>query len=402
MKLIKVSLLALLFAAASACSDSGGNGTPDKGPTPDAATEGGNKADLTPDSPTQPDAPVADLPVIERIIPASGPSDGGKSGEIPVTLVGQNFKPGMTVYIDGGQAIITAIQYTSGVSISFKMPKNPYGPPYDQASLVSVSVNNGAGTSKSVNFQYWVEKAADTDNNGVIPTAQHEAFRDYASPPVEVRVYAKGVTDTTTGDPGAAKLRVQIGIGKQGDDATKDYSFIWTEATFKSDDSNHDVFEAGLTPPLEQDYAVVARFSTNGGRNWTFVDSTDDMKYTPADAAVLKVSPAPQNYCVTKQDCATNAYAQVCKLDPTDWKAHRCIECKATADCTANKNALGPTCDTQSETCGCPGGDGDCAGRPTGKKCLNRNGGGTACGCGSDDDCDWPNGQMCQMNGLCA
>lgn len=64
-----------------------------------------------------------------------------------------------------------------------------------------------------------------------------------------------------------------------------------------------------------------------------------------------------------------------------------CIECNTDADCAANPNSLGPTCDTsQGGICTCAT-DGDCAGNPWGATCDTDNG---MCSCSADSECTAP------------
>ena len=384
-------------AALFACSSDDKKVTPDGGTTGDAAITEGGAADTTvsPDT-ASPDADLSKKPAIDKMVPSDGFADGGRNGATRVTLIGRNFTPNMTVYIDGGQEIITTISFTSNVSASFLMPKNPYGPPY-VAQKVTVQVRAGKLGSNVMDFQYTEVKALDDNFTAELVTKQANSYRDFRSEVLLAKIFAKGVTDTSNGGPG--KLVAQVGIGKVGDDPTKDYSFTWFGARYSEDsttDTGYDVYQGSVIPVLETDYDVAWRFSTDDGKTWIYADgNASDKTYSTADAGKLKVTKAPQNYCTKDADCLTSKYQRSCLIDQIDSKNNRCVECQADKDCTGNPSALGPTCDTQNYFCICSK-DADCSTNKNGKVCVGSQSG--YCGCTKDGDCDWQNGEACTQD----
>lgn len=372
-----------LFLVASCNKDS--DAKPDSGP------------DAGPDLIVAPDLPPADLSEdkklkITAIIPVDGPACPFKAGGaadncdglIPITLIGQNFEAGMTVYVDGGGGyIITTVDVPSAASASFALAKQPYdsGKPFK----AFVSVRMGAQQSNDVSFYYWVPKDPDADNIGSLVSDVVEAYTDYFSETISGRVYVKGMTDTTTGSA-PAKLRVEFGVSVPGKDPIKDFSFKWFPATYKSDDGTYDVFEGAVKPVLAADFDIAMRFSTDNGESWIFVDRDEtDPTYDPAKLGQLKVTAPPLGYCQKQSDCI-DMFKKACEVDPADWKKNQCVECLSSKDCTDNPMALGPTCDTAHKLCVCAG-DPDCAKNSNGKKCLPD----SYCGCQQPTDCEEPN-----------
>ena len=318
-------------------------------------------------------------PAITKLIPA----DGFAGGTTPVVIVGEGFTAGAKVFIDGGAAIIQSVTVSSPVALSFVMPQNPYGPPYDQPQKVSVMVMVNTLVSNSVDFQYTVTKAMDATFKGSVLTAQTSAYRDFPSDPIEARVFAQGITDTTTGDSG--KLEVEVGYGPVGKDPTKDAGFKWQAASFKQDGaSGYDIYSGTLTVPLSMTYDVAFRVSQDSGKTWIYADTDEtNLSYELAKAARLTATDAPAGYCQSSADCTASAYDVVCKIDTGDPTNNRCVECLAAADCAANSKALGPYCDTANARCYCSQAT-DCAANPNGHSCLSSG----YCGCQASTDCD--------------
>ncbi len=387
-----VSTLALLasvtlFTPLFGCSD-------DNGSTVDAGRDGlGDAIDtiLTPDK-APGDLSEKQKLKITAIVPNNGPAcpfapggaEGNCDGQIPVLLVGQNFTTGAAVYVEGGGGyIITAIDVPNSAALSFMLKKQPYDEKKPFKSFIEVRI--GDQKSNTVSFQYWVTKPATADATGSVTSATVDAFSDFPSQPISGKIFIKGKTDTTTG-AAATNVKVQFGVSVKGKDPVKDHTFMWFDATYKSDDATYDTYEGTVTPVLTGDFDVAMRFSEDGGKTWIFVDMDEtDPAYDPAKAATLKVVDPPLKYCQKKEDCNLEMYARTCKLNPSDWKAHRCVQCLADKDCTENPNSLGPKCEVSKTTCICATDD-DCKTIKNGKKCLTN-----YCGCEQPTDCEEPN-----------
>lgn len=367
---------ALVAVALFACSDD--NGSKDAGPDIYKPGDGTPDVKLTPDLPP-PDVDVSKKPEIDKMLP----SDGFANTTTSVVLTGKNFGQGARVLLDGGSAdIIMNVVVASPVSLSFVMPKNPYGAPnYDQPQKVSVAVMINTLVSSSKDFQYTITKEMDSKFKGSVLVSTISCYKDFATDPIEAQVFVDGITDTSTGDSG--KIVAQIGFGTVGKDPSKDGGWKWFKARYNRDDaSGYDIFDGALTVPLAQPYDVAFRFSKTSGE-WIYADTDEtDLQYDVAKATKLTAVQAPPNYCQTDGDCMLNAYAVVCKVDPSDKSKNQCIECQADGDCTNNPKALGPFCN--QNLCYCKDSN-DCPTNPNGHLCTN-----SYCGCQGDTDCVAP------------
>ncbi len=116
-------------------------------------------------------------------------------------------------------------------------------------------------------------------------------------------VYKTGVTD----DVGeGAGITGQVGVGAADDDPSVDGSaWTWVDATYNDDkdglapgDHANDEYVGTITTPASAgSYAVVYRFSTDGGASWTYADLGDDCGgagttdgFDVADALLLTVT----------------------------------------------------------------------------------------------------------------
>lgn len=349
------------------CSSGGDNPapvTPDTGPSPDSTVD-----TLEPDLLAAPPAPK-----IDQIIPENGLAD------IPttVTLVGENFDEGMIVYLDGGQEIITAVSVASKTSLSFTMPKNPYG---TTAYKIPIQIRLGASSSNFVEFQYTLVEQMSADKKGKLDTSTINGYRNFASDPFVGRVLIKGLTDTTSG--AASGLVAEVGIAKAGSDPTSSSSFRWFPASFLQEEGDYDLFSGSATPSTSQDFDVAYRFSADG-KTWIYADTNEtDLTYTATDAGKLKAVDPPPNYCRVSKDCQNKQYNVTCKVDAQDDAKNQCVECLVDGDCAAYSAALGPSC-TPQNLCACATPE-DCGTNINGKTCING-----YCGCTGDPDCNAP------------
>ncbi len=338
------------------------------------------------------DSPLPPKPKISQLIPqdgfacpigASGKSDDC-SGSIPITVIGENFGKGATVFVDGGAGyIISQVNVVSAVSLKFKLKKNPYDA--TKASKVSIQVSVGGQGSNLVDFQYTLVEALTDDFKGKVITKTAEAFRDFPSQIIQASVFAKGLTEGT--EP-SSQLKAQVGSGPVGADPNTSLGFRFFDGTLIDGSGKDDLYEARIVPALAGDYDVAFRFSKDQGKTWVYVDGNDaDLAYAAADASKLKVADAPTYFCMSKEDCDSQPFRTTCNKnsDPAKWKEGRCLECLEDQDCIDNPRAIGAHCDKTKNECFCVDSN-ECANSIYGKTCqASKN-----CGCTSGDDCTAP------------
>ena len=347
---------------------------------------------MVPDLP-KPDLDTKKKPTIIQMIPNNGFSNGGKAGSgTPVVFKGTNFTKPATVYLDGKPQSTYPV-VNSNVSISFLMPPNPDDK--TKAQKVSVQLYMGSQFSNFVDFQYHVT-AAMTDNfKGSVLTKTGEAYADFKSGLYEAKVFYKGITDQ--GSKRSTKLKVEIGYGTVGKDPSKEPGFMWFKADWKKADGKYHVYEAALKVPLAQTYDVAFRFSHDKDGFGTFGEyvyaDTDesDKVYAITSASKLKATKAPVDYCLTNPDCVTSGLKTTCKVNSSNKKLNRCVQCLQASDCTKFKYAYGPFCKSNTCYCKVPA---DCAKNPNGYVCTQSH-----CGCTKDTNC--PVGTKCYKPGLC-
>lgn len=390
----------LILGLAPGCSDDGdtdADGAVDLGPFKNDLFV---KPDKTLPDVGTPDVDVSKLPKIISMIPDNGFANGGKSGSgTPVLLSGQNFAQGAVVYIDGKpQALVVTV--TSPVSLAFKMPKNPYGPDSKgeyPPQRVNVSILVKSQMSNIVSFTYHKTKAMSSDFKGVVSTSSVSSYADFTSDAFTAKVYYKGLTDTETSE--SKKLRAEIGYGTKGVDPTDTPGWKWFKATFKEQDSSgYHVFTGTLKVPLPQTYDVAFRFSYDqyglgDFKEYIYADTDEtNLKYEAAKAAAIVASKAPNGYCQSNTDCLTQGFNQTCKIDSSNPKNNKCVQCLADSDCTRFAGSLGPYCNTSTLYCYCKS-DNDCKNKQTGYKCHTKFKS-PYCGCTKDAEC--PTGMQCE------
>jgi len=409
MKTMRTNLFALLTLGAAltlaCCSDDNSGG-------PDAAVDKGpfkNDVVISPDKMMpdkgEPDANLKTMPKIDKILPDNGFANGGKTGAgTRVLLAGKNFGQGATVYMDGKPQAVT-VTVTGTVAIQFTMPKNPYGPDTKgkyPPGVVNVGVLVKGQFSNTVRFTYHVTEQATSEFKGSITTTTMAAYADFTSQAISGKVYYKGITDKTT--KASDSLGVQLGYGLTGTNPETDDGWRWAKATFSKADSatGYHLYTGKLKVPLKKTYAMAYRFSYDkyglgDFKKWIYGDSDEsDLKYTTAKAGVFTATKAPLGYCQSNTDCLTLGWKVTCKLSSTSWKAHRCVQCLKSSDCTRFSGALGPTC--KNEKCTCAS-DTDCKKNPNGYVCRKATSQ-TFCGCKKDANC--PVGVKCNTKaGLC-
>ena len=395
---IKISaMLALGLALGLGCSDD------DTGDDKDV------KADAAVPDITAPDLMKPDIvdpkqkPKVIKMIPNNGFANGGKTGSgTPVVFNGENFQKPATVYIDGKPQSTYPV-VNSKVSMSFLMPPNPDD--QTKAQKVSVMLYMGSQFSNFVDFQYHVTKQMTDDFKGSVLTKTSNAYADFKSDSYEAKVYFKGITDK--GSSRSSKLKVEIGYGTVGKDPGTQPGFMWSKASWArvdTTDSKYHVYEATLKVPLVQTYDVAFRFSHDKDGYGSFGEyvyadlDESDKTYTTAKASKIVATQAPVGYCLDSTDCITQGLNQVCKVNTSNKKLNRCVQCLVSTDCTKFKMALGPTC--SSNKCICKT-DTDCSTNknPNGYVCTSSKELGVHCGCKTDKNC--PLKTKCYKPGVC-
>ena len=307
------------------------------------------------------------VPKIKSIIPDSGFADKST----PVTLIGENFKQGMTVYLEG-EPFHGTVTVASSATATFTMPPNPYGPPYNPFTM-TVGVRVSDVPSNLVKFRYLLATPMTQSLHGVILTAKVEAMRNLASPVIEGKLVA------APSDLGST-FEGEVGYGPVGSNASTDEKWRWFSVPFARKDGEYSVFGGSVRFPLEGDFDLAFRFSVDGGQYWIFADKDDaDLSYSTAQAAKLKVSVPPPFYCDVSEDCAPYPIRTTCNVPK-----QTCVECLADADCSGNPSSFGPKCDAGQNMCFCTE-DAECGKNPNGALCNNKPKG--YCGCETEKNC---------------
>ena len=127
-------------------------------------------------------------------------------------------------------------------------------------------------------------------------------------------------TQTSEQAGATAGLRVQIGVGPQGDNASSSTAWGWRDAAYTSDVSSRDVFEATVNPAYSGNRAVSARASVNDGGRWAYCDvNGSDGGYDPgAQYGVVVGEHTAISFCNTQFPStvsfdagATTVYGQI-------------------------------------------------------------------------------------------
>ncbi len=322
--------------------------------------------DQSPPDVTRPDLSDEVKPRIDQILPA----DGLTNIQTTVNLVGDNFAAPATVYINGGEHIISNVSVASATSMSFTMPENIFSDP-GTAYKVSIKVKVSDMYSNIIYFQYTVALEPTAEFQGVVVTGSMNSFRDFPSDPIIGEVVA-------TGD-----VTAQVGIGTVGANPTEAGGWKWYPA--EETPAGSGSYAGPIVAPLAQTYDVAYRFSADMGKSWIYVDTDDsNLAYQPTKAGKLVVEKAPSHYCLEDDHCVLYGFRVVCKKDQ-DKKKNVCVQCLDNADCSGNPKALGPNCESTQNICYCSG-DPECVDNPNGAVCSESG----YCGCQSHDNCISP------------
>ncbi len=100
------------------------------------------------------------------------------------------------------------------------------------------------------------------------------------------QIYIDGVTSQAGATPGVI---AEVGYGADG--STPGAAWTWFDTTFNADSGNNDEYQGTLLPDAVGTYDYAYRYSTTGGRDWTYGD-LDGIPYDPAQAGHLVVQPS--------------------------------------------------------------------------------------------------------------
>ena len=80
------------------------------------------------------------------------PEQGSATGNSPAFVTGENLAAGSTVYVDGGQVIVSTFGGEPPYALRFTMPPNPYGTQH--STTVSIMVLSDGRFSNPVDYRY--------------------------------------------------------------------------------------------------------------------------------------------------------------------------------------------------------------------------------------------------------
>jgi hypothetical protein len=103
-------------------------------------------------------------------------------------------------------------------------------------------------------------------------------------------VYGQVWIDGATSSPGPTPgLMAELGFGPDGSDPSAG-GWTWVPAAFNVDAGNNDEFVASLQPESTGTFDYAYRYSTTGGRDWTYADLDGIQNgYSPSQAGSLMV-----------------------------------------------------------------------------------------------------------------
>jgi glycosidase len=107
-------------------------------------------------------------------------------------------------------------------------------------------------------------------------------------------VYGQVWIDGVTNQAGATDtLQAQLGFGPDGSDPSGNAAWTWVDASFNVDAGNNDEFVASMQPDAVGTFDYAYRYSTTGGREWTYADLDGiGNGYSPAQAGNITVNPS--------------------------------------------------------------------------------------------------------------
>lgn len=157
--------------------------------------------------------------------------------------------------------------------------------------------------------------------NGGASTAAPNTFNAVAnaSTTVTARVEIPGLTNNSNSNNLDGRVVGEIGFGPADTDPTTDESaYTWNSVTPTAaftTTSGEDQYQASVAVPTAGTYALVGRFSQDGGDTWTYCDTLDEAAggnvFDLALADVLSISAAP-----TIVDCSIQTVDDGLPLEP--------------------------------------------------------------------------------------
>jgi hypothetical protein len=215
-------------------------------------------------------------PVLTSVTPSSGPVSGGTT----VSVNGTNFVNGATVTFAGLPGVVT---FESDRKLSVVTPaaatSTAIGP-------VTVAVTNPGGKSSALMgaFTYEGTTSTRTISEAVLQNPA-DASASGATATVAIVVSATVEVPTVTAGTGAGSgVRAQVGFSTTVGATPLSSDFTWVDAMYVGDadgassgDKARDAYSGSVALPAPTTgtqliYFVTARFSVDGGQNWTIAD----------------------------------------------------------------------------------------------------------------------------------
>ena len=217
---------------------------------------------------------LAEAPVIEFVDPAAGTMEGGTM----VSILGQHFMPGPTVYF--GTTLAAAVQFVDSTQVNATTPVHGVGP-------VDVRlINTDTQEDTLVNGYVFELDGIDWATLDQPTTAVGWAGQPMAEP-LFAEVFEPGITDS----PGeGAGLDAEFGYGPTGTDPSVD-AWTWSQAEYHWDSLNNNVYTSGdVTIDAAGTYGFTFRFAKDPG-NWLYADTDGSQNgFDPAMVGTLEIT----------------------------------------------------------------------------------------------------------------
>jgi glycosidase len=206
---------------------------------------------------------------------------------------------------DGPGTASVAWDAVAGAS-SYVVLRSPVtGGGYVQVAATSSTSFADAGLRNGVP-SYYVVESVDAAGNTSDPSNEVEAlphltiaWANLQWPPSGsytqsvtggLTAYGQVYVDGATAQPGPTPtLQAQLGYGAPGSDPA---GWTWVDATFNVDAGNNDEYTATINPQQAGTYAYTFRYSTTGGRDWTYAPERGTLTVTPSGDTTPAAVPA--------------------------------------------------------------------------------------------------------------